>query len=35
MEQLAGRVLDPAVLAALGEVIRRRNTLTFLDEAPG
>ncbi len=35
MEQLSGRVLDPGVLAALGEVIRRRSTLTFLDEAPG
>lgn len=34
MQQLAGRVLDPAVINALGEVIRRRNSLTFLDEIP-
>jgi putative nucleotidyltransferase with HDIG domain len=35
MEQLAGRVLDPTVLAALGAVVRRRNTLTFIDEVSG
>ena len=34
MGQLAGRVLDPRVLASLNAVINRRRALVFLDEAP-
>ena len=34
MGQLAGRVLDPRVLAALNTVVNRRRVLVFLDEAP-
>jgi len=34
MQQLAGRVLDPAVLAALMAVVDRRRALVFLDDAP-
>ncbi len=34
MGQLAGRVLDGKVLAALNTVVNRRRALVFLDEAP-
>ena len=33
MEELSGSVLDPAVYQALSEVVTRRRSLVFLDEA--
>ena len=35
IEQLAGRVLDPDVVTALAEVIRRRTELPFVGDPPG
>jgi putative two-component system response regulator len=34
MHDLVGSVLDPEVMGALDAVVRRRQTLVFLDEAP-
>lgn len=35
MQELSGAVLDPAVVAALSEVVERRRSLTFLIDGEG
>ena len=35
MQELSGAVLDPAVVAALSEVVKRRRSLTFLIDGAG
>jgi hypothetical protein len=35
MGELSGSVIDPAVFAALSEVVKRRRSLTFLIDGEG